>query len=424
MEIVTGAVTTGENFYPGRVVYIEELNRRLALTDLLLLGPRRTGKTSLIKEYLLRQSENKGGSFPYLYMNLEDTKGLYQFYFRLIRELLAVTDKLKLLKDKSAEFIANTCNFLNQLVAGKVTLKPDLLDTEVESEIEIRIPRFEKKTIDQLQNHLAKILFEIQIPIVIVLDEFPELILKFPAAERKELTKTLMSCARAIRQKTKFDDKKNHKIIIAGSINLRNTLDSLGLADTINDLEELAIPHLKPSDSFELFNLLGVSENFQFESGTNEHKFIETQFGYCAPYYIQLFADRLRTIRRNQTVTKFTLAHIHSAYRALILGDRGPNYFLKRIDKSDYYAQEQREAIRNILSNIAHNQFEEHRSTCDHDIAQLVKDPLQRHHLLSKLLADDMIQIVNGGQYGFYSQLICNFWHSALNGGGYIYAPK
>lgn len=74
MEIVTGAVTTGDNFYKGRLTCIEELHARLELTDLLLLGPRRTGKTSLVKEYLLRQASKDSKNFFYLYMNLEDTK--------------------------------------------------------------------------------------------------------------------------------------------------------------------------------------------------------------------------------------------------------------------------------------------------------------------------------------------------------------
>ena len=49
MEIVAGGVPIGENFYRGRLECVKELKQKLKSNDVLVLGPRRTGKTSVIK---------------------------------------------------------------------------------------------------------------------------------------------------------------------------------------------------------------------------------------------------------------------------------------------------------------------------------------------------------------------------------------
>ena len=116
MEIVTGGITAGDDFFEGRKQYVDELAKLISTNDILLVGPRRTGKTSLINEYLLREKENQG---IYLYLNLEDCKGLYEFYIRVIREVLNLTDKLGLLQAQTSQFIKDACNKLSQIFKGK-----------------------------------------------------------------------------------------------------------------------------------------------------------------------------------------------------------------------------------------------------------------------------------------------------------------
>lgn len=266
MEIVTGGITTGDDFFEGRKQYITELSKIIKTNDILLVGPRRTGKTSLIKEYILQEKLSKGLC---LYLNLEDCKGLYEFYVRVIRELLNLTDKMGLLQAQTSQFIKESCNKLSQIFKGKIKFPTDGLGTNIESSIEVAIPTFDSATIIELQQELNQILMNLKCPITIVLDEFPEVIFKFPENTRVEETKQLLSGLRAIRQKLSVDQIKTHRVIIAGSINLENTLNAMGLGDTINDLTPLKIPNLTPEDGCHLLFNLANGADFQFADQNN-----------------------------------------------------------------------------------------------------------------------------------------------------------
>ena len=415
MEIITGAVTTEDNFFEGRRDALNDLREQLKVDDVLVLGPRRTGKTSLIKQLLLE--DNKTTGRKYLYMSLEDTKGLYQFYLRIIRELLHLTSKYKLIANDSGEFLKESCNFLSKTFQGKISFNPGALTSEIEAGIDITIPTFDPVTIDALQQKLAKILESLTEPITIVLDEFPDIIFKFNKEERQEKSKHLLSGLRAVRQRTNFNDEKNHRVIIAGSINLESTLSSLGLADTINDLPPLKIPNLLPSQSADLLESLGKHSDFNFEMDIRNY--VIKYFNYCTPYYIQLFAAYLKEIKRAKKVDQFTQEHCDDAYKKLIVGQRGPNYFLKRLKNPEYYEPSHQKPIREILALIAKNQDLENRSTSDDELKTIIPDNLDRNELISQIYSDDFIQVMEGGLYKFECQLIFNYWNFFLNGASY-----
>lgn len=417
MEIVTGGITTGDDFFEGRKQYVDELAKLIAANDILLVGPRRTGKTSLIKEYLLREKEKQSIC---LYLNLEDCKGLYEFYVRIIREILNLTDKMGLLQTQTSQFIKDSCNKLSEIFKGKIKFPADGLGTNIESSIEVAFPTFDPNTISDLQQELNQILSNLKSPITIVLDEFPEIIFKFPEETRLEQTKQLLSGLRAVRQKLTVDQIKVHRVVIAGSINLENTLNSMGLGDTINDLTPLKIPNLTPDEGYTLLSSLATGAEFQFVNPEDAKDFFTKQFGYCTPFYIQLFADNLRNIKRQKRQSIFDQGHIKDAYKVLIQGDRGPNYFLKRLHNPAYYSGSERDHALNILRAISKKQFEIATHTSDAEIQHLIPDSLTRTRLMIKLSLDDFFQVGGGGNYIFDCQVICNFWNFSLNNGSFL----
>lgn len=417
MEIVTGGVTEGENFFEGRKQYVLELGEKISHNDVLLVGPRRTGKTSLIKEYL---SNERGQERVCLYLNLEDCKGLYEFYVRVIREILNLTDKLGLLQAQGGQFVKDVCNKLSDIFKGKVKFPVDGLGGNIESTIEVAIPKFDANTVSELQQELNRVLSGVSKPITIVLDEFPEIIFKFPEEQRKEHTRLLMSGMRAVRQKLSVDQKKIHRVIIAGSVNLENTLNSMGLGDTVNDLTSLKIPNLTPEESLLLLKTLASGASLNILENDETKEFIKKQLGTCTPFYIQLFADNLRNIKRHRKIENFDVTHMQDAYKTLIQGDRGPNYFLKRLENPEYYSELEKKNTFNILKHIAKKQFETGEYTKDEEIIKIVEDSLIRAKLMTKLSLDDFFQVGGGGSYIFDCQVICNFWNYILNNGSFL----
>lgn len=112
--------------------------------------------------------------------------------------------------------------------------------------------------------------------------------------------------------------------------------------------------------------------------------------------------------------------HLKDAYKVLIQGDRGPNYFLKRIQNPSYYSVIEQESALKILKVIAKNQFENGAHTTDEEVKILIADSLVRTRLMIKLSLDDFFQVGGGGNYIFDCQVICNFWNFTLNNSPFL----
>jgi len=432
MRIVTGNVVTGDNFFEERQPIVQRLGEMLAVTDVLIVGPRRTGKTSLIKEYL-RQKEENDEQFKSIFIDLESTKNLYEFYVKIIKEVLRATKKWQLCLNKTEELLKKWSTQLSQIFEGKLDVAP-LLSLPTETQLNISFPRFEAKKIAELRDELEEILRALSVPLVIVLDEFPELIWQFgqekPIEERvktrKEQTSFMLSGLRTLRQESPVTGVK-HKVIIAGSVNLENTLEYLQLSEEINDLPRLPIPDLTSDEAIRLFTQLAATEQFKFSPDSIYQTFIAKQFGKTSPLYIQLFAQLLVQIRidRGGEVI-FNEDDLKTCYKQLITtsGGQGPRYFRTRIGR--YYNEEEQKAVYAILEIIAKNQFHLKTATSEDDCLAFAQSKgvlpatrLQQTDLLAKMKADDLIHIFTSN-YGFESQFLCNFWHYILVGTGFL----
>jgi uncharacterized protein len=433
MHIVTGNVVTGENFFEERRPIVRKLEEMLQTTDVLIVGPRRTGKTSLIKEYL-RLQEEADENFKSIFIDLESTKNLYDFYIRIIKEILRATRKWQLYLGRTEEFIKTFSNRISEIFGGKLDIG-SFLGLPAETPLTFNFPKFEAKKIAELSQQLDDILKNIPTPLVIVLDEFPELIWQFgqelPVNERlqsrKEQTEYMLSGLRVLRQEHD-GTKVKHKIIIAGSVNLANTLDHMQLSDRINDLPKLTIPNLVADQAVRLFKELADTENFQFTPEKIYESFITTQFGKTSPLYIQMFAQllvQLNKIDRGKEIP-FTAEDLKTCYKQLIMASsgQGPRYFKARIER--YYSPQEQEAVKFILEILARNQFTSKTKTSEDECLAYARakmsEPLTRPQevdLLAKMIADDLISI-DAERYYFDSQFLCNFWHYTYVGTGFL----
>jgi hypothetical protein len=431
MQIVTGNVVTGDNFYKGRRPAVDHLREKLKTSDVLIVGPRRTGKTSVIREYLLQEEENNP-EFKSIFINLESTQNLYDFYFKIIREIFRATRQWRVVADRAGELIRTTVNRLGEVFEGKIDVAT-ILGLPSETQITINIPRIEPKKIGEMIKQLEEILKNLPIDLVIALDEFPELIWKLGrdlptvAAQRDarvEQTSLMLAGLRTLRQQSNVEARK-HKIIIAGSVNLRNTLSYLGLEPQINDMEQVEISDLLPKQCIELFEELIEAEALKFTPERNYESFIGRQFGSTSPFYIQSFAQLLVQLRIDRAEDKpFTDEDLKSCYKKLISSGAGPRFLINRIEK--YYNQAEHKYVYALLKAVAKVQFENRTHISEEECFAFVesetKEKLERMKqtdLLAKLNADNLIDVDSVGLY-FTSQFLCNFWHYSLIGTEYL----
>lgn len=427
MKIVAGGIPLGDDFFVGRQACVTQIARFVEQqSNILVLGPRRTGKTSSIKEFLRQRAESQK-DFRYVFIDLENTQNLYEFYFRLIKEVLTAGKKYQALLENAMDRIKSVGTTLGKSFKFDIDLT-NYLGSPAEVKLTVQWPEFDPAKVEELSAEFKSLLASLKQPLVIVLDEFPELIWRFGQSlegekrkhEMIQKTQYLLSGLRVIRQEEHGNSLK-HQVIIAGSINLHNTLKHLELDQQINDLQRLDIPYLSPDQCVDLIKALIQSEKITVFDQEWFFSFVKKQFGYCSPYYIQSFANFLRQKMLDKMgQSNFSRDEIVNAYKDLMTEARGPEYFMTRIQR--FYVNE-RELVVRALKRIAEVQFNKGTHIPE---SQLKADlGLSSQELftdmLVKMVADDMIQHLDGGNtVGFQSQFLCNFWNYRLVDGRFL----
>jgi len=420
MQIIAGGVPLGEDFYKGRIQSVEELRRKIVKNDVLLIGPRRTGKTSVIKEFLRQEKENNN-DFYCIFIDLEKAQNLYEFYFLILKAVYQTCRKWKLLLNDGKDFLKSISNLGAEIFEGKIDPSA-ILGMPEGASVSVRFPKFNKSDQDKLKILSTKLhdeLRNINEEITIVLDEFPELIWKFGQTEREELqlesrkiqTQFLLEGLRSIRQE---DETRSKRVILAGSVNLPNTLKHLGLEHTINDIDRLDIPYLTPDQSFELMSQLIDGNELKIKDMGFFKNTILNQVGICSPYYIQIFAESLiqLTIDRGG-VLNFSNDDIKLCYKNALIGQKGPTYLLERIKR--YYLKNA-DKVEHVLEIIAQEQFHNKKYLLEKKVNTSLQglgmNRRQISSLMAKMKSDDLIQFLEDGNFiGFRSQILCNFWN-------------
>ncbi len=422
MQIVAGGVPSGEDFYEGRQNSITELRNKIIKNDVLLIGPRRTGKTSVIKEYL-RQEKESNKVFYSIFIDLEKAQNLYEFYFIILKSLYQTCKRWKLLTNNGVDFLQRASNLFSEIFEGGID-PATMFGLPEGTTPSIRFPKFDKNQQDKLKllsQELDNELREIKHQVTIVLDEFPELIWKFGQLEegdkqkesRKIQTQYLLEGLRALRQE---EDKENRtkRIILAGSVNLPNTLEHLGLEHSINDLDRLKIPYLTPEQSLDLILKLIEGNDIKIIDRDDFSNCVKKQIGICSPFYIQIFAESMvqHIIDRGGN-NSFSSDDVKLCYKRVLTSNKGPRYLKDRIKK--YYLN-QEDLVEHILTIAAKEQFVNKKYLSEEELnTELQKKGLDRSKttdLLAKMTSDDLIQFLDDGtNLGFQSQILCNFWN-------------
>lgn len=417
MKIVAGDIVTETNFFQGRNDQIDQLDLLLKETkDILILGPRRTGKTSIIHEYARRNS-NK---YKFLYINLESAENLYEFYMKIIKDLISSKG---VVFSGAADMVAGSKAIYNKIanIINATDVEVEHFMTGYSAKLNIKnLPTFQEHTVKSLCDELSSLIDKIKDETILALDEFPELIWKLGSEEpeeekkkqlRAEQAKVLLSSFRVIRQKLEKDRKV--KIIIAGSVNLENTLSALGLIDSINDISKLEVPNLTPEKATSLAVELIKGEAIQIKD-INEFKvFIQTNFGETSPFYIQLFLTELKKkFLTNQE--PLSPVDLRTAYYNLLLNPQGPKKLRDRISR--YYGKEGESLIK-IIGFICEENPDQYKE--NEDIYDYIKDKIEgrdRYSILVQKAHSDCLLEVSGSKYGFNSTFIFNYWKYSLVG--------
>jgi uncharacterized protein len=345
MENITGNPVTHKNYLKTRLFLVKDLKRLLRKSSVIIEAPRRFGKTSVIKEFR-RQEEAKRGEkqeFNVLFLELEGEETVNEFCLYLFKELLNLYHFRKKL-DALSKLLGGSWN---SIAARLKKIKIPGIELELhEITRDYNLSKWKEK-ITPLITHLNS--FDKKT--IIIFDEFPDMLMNFKkkAAEGlnfKDTTDSLTAWLRSLRQTQ--DDGGKYQFVFCGSINLRKTLEGIGISKRINDLEPLRIPPIKEDDAKLLIESLAKDCSLKIEpDGTD---FMVSKITEGSLYYGQIFVKALM----NSGEKSFSVDRVKSIYESMLRGgDHDLNHYHSRLE--NYLLPVERECSDVILKHLCHS---------------------------------------------------------------------
>ena len=254
------------DFYQPLSDVLERLARHLEAGEhVILSGHRRIGKT-LLMQYL---EDRPPDSFVPSYLIVESVDTVNEFYRKLVAQL-------------SEHFIGRWEK------AGR-SVKTWFSRINIE-EIGKNIRFGDPKQIDYLTEFQTLLeALEPERPIVLMLDEFPQVIENIRAGDGEAEVKRLLTTQREFRQEPRFKDKI--RFVYAGSIGLQNVVEGMGFTKHINDLREVKMRPFR-RDEADAY-LANVLQRRGLEAAPDIAALILDRIDWLAPYFISLLVDEL-----------------------------------------------------------------------------------------------------------------------------------
>ncbi|MDY6844967.1 MAG: hypothetical protein SVW57_12855, partial [Thermodesulfobacteriota bacterium] len=289
MENITGYPVTDKDYLKTRLFLVDEVRDMARRFSIIIEAPRRFGKTSVIKEFIRQEKtkEEKLQEFNIIFLELEGEETVNNFCFKLFNEVLNLY-RIRKKIDMATKFLGSAWNAL----ASRLK-KIDILDVALETREKTRDYNFSqwKEKINPMITGLDS--FDKQT--VIVFDEFPDMLLNFKKNMAKpqdyiNTTDSLTGWLRALRQQQNKESK--YRFLFCGSVNLRKTLEEIGLGKRINDLEPFTIPLMKRDEAMLLIKSLAQKHHMAIEQEGME--FMVSKITDGSPYYGQIPFKALR----------------------------------------------------------------------------------------------------------------------------------
>ena len=381
--------------------FLAELWETLRTGHVVLTAPRRTGKTSVM-DHLRDHPEN---GFSVVSINVQDLThpadffqvlldGFHDAHPAFVRERLAA----------GWDLVSGVLGRVEEIGAGgfKLALR--------ESDPDWR---------GNWRKHGDTFLARARsagIPILFVIDEFPDMLLNL-SGEDEGLLREFLGWFRAQRQNP-VPSRDPVRWLVGGSVNLAGTLDALGLVDRINDLADVSLPPLTDGD-VETFvtDMLG-GRGVPFDGEITDR--LVARLGRPIPLFLQMATldlYRLWKLERRRIVA----ADVDAVFDAMVTGSAARmqlQHFHSRIRQ--YYAEPKRSLAHELLGRISASGSGLQRAALEQETERaLVEFGVQfpaheRTQLFNQLLLDlenDFYVVeVGAGHYDFASGVLKAWW--------------
>jgi len=384
MRTVIGSPVEGEDFFD-RESERRRMWRLLDSDSLLLLAPRRIGKTSLMRKLCAEAGDQGFRAFALSFAACPD-------------ELACVRELSKALAAAEPTLVKSVQGTLKGLLPSIKSLKLGPLGIELAS----------GETADwrALGEALARSIGDLDGRWLIAVDEVPVFLLGLlKRNDGLERVRGFLYWWRDLRQQHYADIRW----ILAGSIGLDTVAARHGIGDTVNDLVPAPLGAFDSETSDRFLAALAAGENIRLTRPVR--KAIIAAIGWPVPYYLQILFDRLRD--RVEDGARPSTDLVEQIFEELLLpAHKGYfDYWRQRLH-DELGSPEDGQAV-HLLSQCARDPTGASRETLSQALAEHIQDLEPREerlrYLLEVLESDGYLVMVDG-RWRFRLELLRRYW--------------
>lgn len=297
---------TGEPVEPSdlwfRDAFIDQIWEKLTRQHVLISAPRRTGKTSVMNHLASKPRDG----FLVVYQNVQDLSHPAQLFQTILENFYEQNQELtKQLAHNGFGILKRALEYVRKNVdsVSGGGFKIALRNSD---------PEWDKNWKQHGESLLAAIR-KSQRPVLLIIDELPDLILEM--RDRDEaLVRDFLAWFRVQRQHpTPAQDRV--RWLIGGSVNLASTLDELGEVAAINDIAIEQLPVLTNDQVIEFVDRMLDGREVPFEKDVPA--MVAKRLGRPIPLFLQLATqDIFRSWRLNPRT--ITAKDVNSIFDAMI----------------------------------------------------------------------------------------------------------
>lgn len=385
MKKVVGLPVRGDSFYD-RKQELASIWGQLETEDILLLAPRRVGKTSLMLR--LQDTADEFG-FRAAYCSVAAATSESRF----LNEIFKAIQKV----DPRRRVVAALIKALDRFVKRVRKVGPvEFSDAAQEQWTTVG---------EQLTRQLAKA----KARWLLLIDELPVFVIRLVKADDSLVrARAFLYWLRNLRQEPTTQDSV--RWLLAGSIGLDTVTARLDLGDTINDLSLRSLGPFSKQVALRFLAELAASYDISLSAATRRH--IVNRVGWPIPYYLQLIFSELLNLKRSKG-SRFGKAAVDRVLDDLLRPEKKAYFDYWRQRLGQELGRPDGKLAIELLNSVAADPEGTTRRSLASLLSRRIQDPDQRdrklRYLLDVLVGDGYIASA-GGRYRFRSPLLREFW--------------
>lgn len=300
-----GNPAIGEDFID-REKEIEQILAALEKDNVLLIAPRRFGKTSImrrLKEKLLNRDEIS------VFLEVEDVYAPQRFLSEI---MMALVENEKIRKKTT---LITTLKKSFQWFKENIELETPVFKAKLRSNIEADL----KEDWMEKSKQVFEIISGTESNIFFIIDEFPIAIKNICMTNQKEAEK-LLHWFRKMRQVS-----KNLRFIMGGSVSIDRAVRDIGGVSVINDLKRIRIGGFQKEIALAVIEKVFRDEDLIYEASLGD-KILDCIGEAYIPYFIAIMLSAIKE-EKFLSAEEINEKLITKVYNFRILGNEGKHYF-------------------------------------------------------------------------------------------------